>query len=39
VTNVRTWTGDPEQPWADALALRGDTLVAVGDPVVADEPE
>ena len=27
----RVWTGNPEQPWAGAVAVRGDTIVAVGD--------
>lgn len=26
----KIWTGNPKQPWAEALATRGDTLVAVG---------
>ena len=30
VVNARVWTGDPKRPWADALAVRGDTLAAVG---------
>ena len=33
-TNARIWTGDPEQPWAAALATQGDLLLAVG---TADE--
>lgn len=27
----RIWTGNPEQPWAEAVAVRGDTIIAVGD--------
>jgi len=27
----RIWTGDSASPWAQALAIRGDTIVAVGD--------
>ncbi|MGH7561998.1 MAG: amidohydrolase [Gemmatimonadales bacterium] len=27
----RVWTGDSARPWAQAVAVRGDTLVAVGD--------
>lgn len=27
----RIWTGDPDRPWASALAVEGDRLVAVGD--------
>jgi predicted amidohydrolase YtcJ len=27
----RVWTGNPTQPWAGGVALRGDTIVAVGD--------
>ncbi|MBL7849934.1 MAG: amidohydrolase [Cyclobacteriaceae bacterium] len=26
----KIWTGNPEQPWAEAMAISGDTLVAVG---------
>jgi len=26
----RVWTGDPAQPWAEAVAVRGDRIVAVG---------
>ena len=33
-TNARVWTGNPEQPWADALAIQGDNLMGVG---TADE--
>ena len=29
VVNARIWTGDTRRPWADALAVSGDTLVAV----------
>lgn len=31
VTGARIWTGEPEQPWADALAAREDRIIAVGD--------
>ncbi len=27
----RVWTGNPDQPWAGGVAMRGDTLVGVGD--------
>jgi len=27
----RVWTGDSARPWARAVAVRGDTIVAVGD--------
>ena len=27
----RVWTGDSAQPWAEALAVHGDTIMAVGD--------
>ena len=30
LVNARIWTGNPARPWADALAARGDRLVAVG---------
>jgi len=26
-----TWTGDADRPWAEAVAIRGDIIVAVGD--------
>ena len=28
--NGQLWTGDPVRPWAEALAVRGDAIVAVG---------
>jgi predicted amidohydrolase YtcJ len=27
----RVWTGDSTRPWAEAVAIRGDTIAAVGD--------
>ncbi len=30
VTGARVWTGDPEAPWAEAVAVRGERIVAVG---------
>ncbi len=30
VVNARVWTGDARRPWADAVAVRGDRLAAVG---------
>ena len=30
VVNARVWTGDPRRPWADALAVRGERIAAVG---------
>ena len=35
--NGRIWTGDPANPWAEALAIHGNRIVAVGDnlPVAA----
>ncbi len=29
--NGRIWTGNPQQPWASALALKGEKIVAVGE--------
>ncbi|MDX1548446.1 MAG: amidohydrolase [Rhodothermales bacterium] len=29
-TNARIWTGDPTNPWAEALAVAGGAIVAVG---------
>ncbi len=30
VTDVRVWTGDEAQPWADAVAVSGNRIVGVG---------
>ena len=30
ITHARVWTGNPRQPWAEALAARGETILAVG---------
>ena len=30
VVNARVWTGDPRRPWADAVAVRGERIAAVG---------
>jgi len=30
VVNARIWTGNPRQPWAEAIAARGDRIAAVG---------
>ena len=30
VTNGRIWTGNSDQPWAEAMAVSGDTILAVG---------
>jgi len=30
IVNARVWTGDSRQPWAGAVAVRGDRLAAVG---------
>ena len=30
VINARVWTGDSDQPWAEAVAARGDRIIAVG---------
>ncbi len=32
ITGVKVWTGDDALPWAEAVASRGDTIVAVGTP-------
>lgn len=34
IIDSRVWTGDPEKPWADAVAVNGDVIIAVGS---ADE--
>ncbi|HUK19826.1 MAG TPA: amidohydrolase [Bryobacteraceae bacterium] len=30
VIHARVWTGNPSQPWAEALAARGETILEVG---------
>lgn len=30
IINGRIWTANPAQPWAEAMALRGDSIVAIG---------
>lgn len=30
IVNARVWTGDPRRPWADAVAVEGDRIAAVG---------
>ena len=30
VVNARAWTGDARRPWADAIAISGDRIAAVG---------
>ena len=30
ITGARVWTGDPENPWAEAVAVEGETIIAVG---------
>ncbi|MBC8089152.1 MAG: amidohydrolase [Phycisphaerae bacterium] len=30
LVNARIWTGDSRRPWADAMAVAGNTIVAVG---------
>ena len=30
LTGGRVWTGDPARPWAEAVALRDDRILAVG---------
>jgi hypothetical protein len=30
IVNARVWTGDERRPWADAVLVRGDRIVAVG---------
>jgi hypothetical protein len=30
VVNARVWTGDTARPWADAIAVSGETIAAVG---------
>ncbi len=30
ITGARVWTGNPGQPWAEAVAVRGERILAVG---------
>ena len=30
IVNAKVWTGDPASPWAEAIAINGDTIVKVG---------
>jgi hypothetical protein len=30
ISGARIWTGEPDQPWAEALAVRGERIVTVG---------
>ncbi|HSU98246.1 MAG TPA: amidohydrolase family protein, partial [Gemmatimonadaceae bacterium] len=30
IVNAHIWTGNPKQPWAEAIALRGDRIAIVG---------
>ncbi|HEY7474884.1 MAG TPA: amidohydrolase family protein, partial [Vicinamibacterales bacterium] len=30
IVNGRVWTGDAARPWAEAIAIRGDRVAAVG---------
>lgn len=30
IVNAKVWTGDSTRPWAEAVAINGDTIVAVG---------
>lgn len=30
IVNARVWTADPRRPWADAVAVRGERIAAVG---------
>jgi predicted amidohydrolase YtcJ len=41
INNTTVWTGNPDQPWAEAVAVRGGRIIAVGanaeiEKVVAD---
>jgi predicted amidohydrolase YtcJ len=30
ITNARIWTGNAVQPYAEAMAVSGDTIIAIG---------
>jgi predicted amidohydrolase YtcJ len=35
IRNARVWTGNPAQPWAEAVAVRGERIAAVGSNAAA----
>src|SRR5579884_725718 len=37
ITGARVYTADPQQPWAEAIALRGDRILYVGSGAEARE--
>ncbi len=44
VTGARVWTGDPASPWAEAVAVAGEQIIAVGpakdiEPLIGDATE
>jgi hypothetical protein len=44
VTDAKVWTGDPDKPWAEAVASSGDTIIAIGsksdiDPMIGEDTE
>lgn len=44
IINARIWTGNPEQPWAEAMAIEGEQIILVGTneevkKLVADGPQ
>ena len=30
ITNTTIWTGNKDQPWAEAMAIAGDTIISIG---------
>jgi predicted amidohydrolase YtcJ len=44
ITDAKVWTGDPERPWAEAVASSGDAIIAVGskseiEPMIGENTE
>ena len=44
ITNARVWTGDPDKPWAEAVASKGENIIAVGSsadiaPLIGNDTE
>ncbi len=44
ITNARVWTGDADKPWAEAVASKGENIIAVGSsadiaPLIGDDTE
>ena len=36
IVNARVWTGDARRPWADAVAIEGERIKAVGTSIAIE---